>query len=116
MQPDDAGLRALFRDEAAALPDSEAFVRHVLEDLAKLQQRQRARGLLPVLLSIGTLVAGSSALLPAYTALLPLLEQTTGRLGAQLVAALQDTQPLLPIGALLLALLLPALIDRLQEF
>lgn len=117
MNPDHNRLQALFKDDAAgAEPDAaDAFVQRVLLEVKARQRAQRSRRLLATLLA-----AGCVGLLCA--ALLPQLASTPARIGqwstdaARLLAsALQDSALLLPSTALLLALALPVLVDRLQE-
>ena len=118
MNENDLLLRELFRDESEALDTplgDEVFVQGVMQQVHRLQLRRLFTETAPWLLTVALVVLASWNFLPQLLALPAAVGDWPDSLLPQLSALSIDSSSLLPLLALLLALVAPALLDRLPR-
>lgn len=118
MNENDRLLRELFQDatEAPDMPRSdEAFVQGVMQKVHRMQMRRLFSETAPWLLAVAIVAVVSWKLLPQLLRLPTVISEWPAALLPALSALSIGSNTLLPLLALLLALLAPALLDRLPR-
>lgn len=119
-EDDDVLLRQLFHDDAldsGSHKVDDHFVRQVMQDVKIRQRRRLLFEGLPLLVTVMTVVTVVMVMLLPFFAQLPtLLAGLSAEAGASLRALWSSQDPagdsLLPVLALILALLLPVVVER----